>query len=270
MKKRIAPVLALVTLLTIGGYTANKSGLLHKLTGESQSTATKNTQTAIVDKIIDGDTISVKFNNQVHKVRLLNIDTPETHKDGVPTQCLGNEAKNALQKLLPLGSTVTLEFDKEKKDQYNRLLAAVHSNKQMVNEYLVKNGLAVPVQFGNNSHFFNQLEKISVQAKNEKRGLFDPNIECTLAHAKQQMQNYTNQTVLPKLKSLSKQYHSHSAQFYEKSKNLLNESSQKLNQLWTEALKYNVISDRQFWPDSKNALNEAINNLKSFITNQNR
>ena len=56
---------------------------------------------ATVTKVIDGDTIVVRIGGQEEHVRLLGIDTPETHKPDSPVECFGPEAASRLDALLP-------------------------------------------------------------------------------------------------------------------------------------------------------------------------
>jgi micrococcal nuclease len=42
------------------------------------------TETATVTRVIDGDTVDVSSNGQVERIRLLNIDTPETKDPSQP------------------------------------------------------------------------------------------------------------------------------------------------------------------------------------------
>jgi micrococcal nuclease len=41
---------------------------------------------------VDGDTIDVERSGRTERIRLLNIDTPETVDPAQPVQCLGPEA----------------------------------------------------------------------------------------------------------------------------------------------------------------------------------
>lgn len=53
---------------------------------------TGNTTTATVAKVVDGDTIDVRYDGETHRVRLLNVDTPESVDPAKPVECLGPEA----------------------------------------------------------------------------------------------------------------------------------------------------------------------------------
>ena len=111
---------------------------------------------ATVLYVLDGDTLVVYFEGQKESVRLLAIDCPEIHynpklwrdakgNEKVAEKMIqaGLEAKKLTQSLVPKGSSVNLEFDSQKRDKYNRLLAYVYlPDGQMLNAVLFKQGAA--------------------------------------------------------------------------------------------------------------------------------
>jgi micrococcal nuclease len=76
--------------------------------------------------LIDGDTIDIEIQNTRERVRVLGVDTPETKKPDVPVQCFGPEASAFTAAEFPKGTVVDLLRDEEARDNYGRLLAAVH------------------------------------------------------------------------------------------------------------------------------------------------
>src|SRR4051812_2411578 len=82
---------------------------------------------ARVVRVVDGDTIRVATGGGEEDVRMLGIDTPETHRPGVPIECGGPQASRHLAALLPAGTAVALERDpgQDRVDRYGRLLAYV-------------------------------------------------------------------------------------------------------------------------------------------------
>lgn len=100
---------------------------------------------AVVDEVVDGDTIDVVIGGRDERVRLLGIDTPEVHvDDGARPECYGPEASAFVVELLPPGTAVRLERDVVGRDDYDRLLAYVYllDGDVLVNEAIVRNGLA--------------------------------------------------------------------------------------------------------------------------------
>jgi len=87
---------------------------------------------AVVTHVADGDTFTTK---EGPKVRLLNIDTPETG------EAFSIEARKRLEQLV-LGKKVRLMYDKEREDGYGRLLCHVYEGDTWVNVLLVREGLA--------------------------------------------------------------------------------------------------------------------------------
>ena len=78
---------------------------------------------ARVARVVDGDTVVVDLDGHERTVRLLGIDTPETHHPDRPVECHGPEAAARLGELLPPGTEVRLERDVEPLDRYGRLYA---------------------------------------------------------------------------------------------------------------------------------------------------
>lgn len=89
---------------------------------------------AFVEKIIDGDTIRVRYHSKSVKVRLWGIDTPEYH------QPYSKTAKKFTSKMLD-GQSVYLQI--KDWDDYGRMVAMVTlSDNRCLNEELVKSGMA--------------------------------------------------------------------------------------------------------------------------------
>jgi micrococcal nuclease len=89
-------------------------------------------------RVVDGDTIIV-FPELV--IRLIGVNTPETVKPEHPVEPLGPEA-TAFTKHFLAGGTVRLSFDRERVDRYGRFLAYVWVGDEMLNEALLRAGLA--------------------------------------------------------------------------------------------------------------------------------
>lgn len=89
------------------------------------------TYQADVIKVIDGDTIEVNldlgFNIRFRTtLRLAEFDAPETFRPKTPEEKeRGLACKKELERLLPVGSTVTIRTVKDKKEKYGRYLAHV-------------------------------------------------------------------------------------------------------------------------------------------------
>jgi micrococcal nuclease len=128
---------------------------------------------ARVKEVIDGDTI-VLSNNQ--HVRYLGMDTPEIRRNvnGVwvyDAQPFAEEAK-ALNQNLVEGKNARLEFDVEKKDKYNRLLAYCFIGETFVNAKLLEEGLAVLYTSVPNIKHVDLFVKLQKQARENKKGIW--------------------------------------------------------------------------------------------------
>lgn len=135
---------------------------------------------ATVLRVIDGDTLDVDLEGEAVRVRLLNIDTPETKHPQEAVQCLGPEAAKFLEDLLPVGASVELKYDVERKDNYGRTLAGVYHNDALVNAQIAAQGLGLSVIYEPNDRFYDEVKAAENQARNESSGLFDSDIECAL------------------------------------------------------------------------------------------
>ena len=88
---------------------------------------------ATVLSIGDGDTITVKEGTQKTRVRLACIDAPETSQSPY-----GMESRQALQKLLPIGSEVTIRT--KATDRYRRTVGEVLKGSTNINQQQVASG----------------------------------------------------------------------------------------------------------------------------------
>ena len=126
-----------------------------------------------VVEVTDGDTIKVKYNGKIEKVRYLLIDTPETNHHTLGKQPLGEEAKQRNKELLSSGD-VTIEFDVGNRlDDYGRMLAYIYVDGMSIQEILLGEGLArVAYIFPPNTRYLDEFEKASAIAEEENIGVW--------------------------------------------------------------------------------------------------
>lgn len=137
---------------------------------------------ATIERGIDGDTVDVTLDGRTVRVRILNIDTPESVDPDKPKECLSEEATAVTKSLLEPGAIVRLEFDREREDRYGRTLAHVKlSDGRYVSDELARRGLGVPVHYGKNDDRLDDVKSAFSEAYAEQLGFFDPDEECTLA-----------------------------------------------------------------------------------------
>lgn len=136
---------------------------------------------AVVERVVDGDTIDVSIDGRSETVRLIGIDTPETKKPDTPVECFGPEASARLAELLPPGTPVRLERDIDSRDKYRRLLAYVHREPDdlFVNAVLIDEGLARPYPFEPNTTFADQFATAADLARANGVGLWSACTEPT-------------------------------------------------------------------------------------------
>ena len=129
---------------------------------------------AAVVRVVDGDTIVVRLAGHDEHVRLLGIDTPETHKPDSPVECFGPEAADRLSSLLPNGTVVRLVRDVEARDRYDRLLAYVYrdSDGLFVDLAMVADGYAGTLTIKPNVAHRGELERAATDAQAAHRGLW--------------------------------------------------------------------------------------------------
>lgn len=91
---------------------------------------------------VDGDTIVVSMDGKDESIRLIGVDTPETHKPNTPVQCFGPQAAD-FTKSQVAGKTVRLEADptNDNRDRYGRLLRYVYlQDGTLLDQTLIEQG----------------------------------------------------------------------------------------------------------------------------------
>lgn len=117
-------------------------------------------------RVVDGDTIVVTLDGVQETVRLKAIDAPEVEHNGdfwESATCGGQEATVFLRDLLaraPQGR-VYLEFDGERRDRYQRLLAyvwiEVDGQVYLAEEALARNGWAIATTYRSDTRYREQM-----------------------------------------------------------------------------------------------------------------
>jgi micrococcal nuclease len=149
---------------------------------------------ATVTKVVDGDTIDVRYGGEEHRVRLLNIDTPESVDPNSPVECLGPEASDWLKQRLPVGTEVRLERDQELRDRYDRELAAVFLGDEFVNAEIARAGMGVAMSVAPNVKFLPPVEAAQAEAVSGGRGLYATSIKCTMLARVEQLSSAATET----------------------------------------------------------------------------
>lgn len=127
--------------------------------------------TALVTRVVDGDTIEARVGGEVEDVRLIGVDTPETVKPGEPVQCFGPRASDFTHRRLE-GRRVRLVFGVERRDVYGRLLAYAYLDGGLFNSALLRRGLARSLTIPPNDRFAGLFERLELAAARAGRGLW--------------------------------------------------------------------------------------------------
>jgi micrococcal nuclease len=129
---------------------------------------------ALLDRVVDGDTLIVKISGKSEKVRLIGINTPESVDPRRPVECFGKEASAHMEQLLGKGTKLRLERDVEARDQYGRLLAYVYraADGKFINLAMVDDGFAHTYTFPPNVAHRDDLATAERRARSAGIGLW--------------------------------------------------------------------------------------------------
>jgi micrococcal nuclease len=122
-----------------------------------------------VDRVVDGDTL-VLANR--HRVRLIGADTPETVKPNHPIEPWGPEATEFTRRFVA-GGEVRIQFDGPRSDKYGRYLAHVWVGDKMLEEELIRAGLATAeTEYSYSSAVKARFRRAQSQARAAGRGIW--------------------------------------------------------------------------------------------------
>ena len=113
--------------------------------------------------VIDGDSITVLHDGRQEQIRLWGIDCPEKGQD------FGSKAKHATS-ILVFGKMV--DVDPVTTDRYGRTVALVRVGHTLVNEELIRQGLAWVYTRYCDRLVCEKWKKLEAEAREKKRGLW--------------------------------------------------------------------------------------------------
>jgi micrococcal nuclease len=125
----------MVFALALIGWLLNHYGVVDVIRPGTVSEASGQ---RLVVRVVDGDTLVL---DDDERIRLIGVDTPETKHPAKPVEPLGPEA-SAFTRRVAEGKLVTLRFDRDKRDRYQRLLAFVFIGERCLNEDLILAGFS--------------------------------------------------------------------------------------------------------------------------------
>jgi micrococcal nuclease len=130
-----------------------------------------------VSRVVDGDTADIRVNDELWRVRMLGIDTPESVARDQPVECFGREASARAKQLLE-GQTVYLERDasQDDRDRFGRYLRFVwFADGRLFNMQMIAEGYAFEYTFRGNAHKYQrQFRAAQAEAQRAGRGLWSP------------------------------------------------------------------------------------------------
>ncbi len=135
-----------------------------------------------VVRIVDGDTLDLRLPSSTERAepkaaegvrfRLLGIDCPEIAKPDYPAEPWAREAATYTAKFVA-GQPVQLRFDKRRIDMYGTYLAYISVDGQMLNEQLLRFGLARASIFpGDSGSVARRLRAAEQEARDDHRGIW--------------------------------------------------------------------------------------------------
>ena len=129
----------------------------------------------LVERVVDGDTFITNIDGKRVRVRALCIDTPESvapEETGKTNTDEGVISSNRAKELLE-NQNVYLEYDVEKYDQYDRILAYVYlEDGRCFEEVMISEGLAKVVKFKPNVKRVEEFYKLQDEARVNKAGFY--------------------------------------------------------------------------------------------------
>ncbi|MDD5136577.1 MAG: thermonuclease family protein [Candidatus Omnitrophica bacterium] len=151
------------------------------ISGTGKPAAVKS-ETAVVARAVDGDTLKL---SDGRRVRLIGVDTPEVHysnkllrdsnrsgKDVKAIQALGKRSADFTRQLCE-GKRVRMETDVKKFDKYGRLLAYVYlEDGTFVNARILEDGYGQVMTIPPNVKYADRFLKLQQQARDNHKGLW--------------------------------------------------------------------------------------------------
>ncbi|MFQ5795684.1 MAG: thermonuclease family protein [Candidatus Bipolaricaulia bacterium] len=157
------------------------------------------TETAFVVRVFDGDTILL---SNMERIRYIGIDTPEVHPTPEP---YAGEASDLNQELV-LYQQVKIEYDLDRRDIHDRLLAYVYVQRDgewvFVNGELVRQGVADLLSIPPNTKYRAYFERMQIEAAADRRGMWKDHRTISVEQAEAHTVEYLGQMVTVRFRVL--------------------------------------------------------------------
>jgi micrococcal nuclease len=126
---------------------------------------------AKVVRVVDGDTVVVRYEGREERIRLIGVDTPETVHPNKPVEAYGEEAKEYTKKKLE-EKDIQIEFDVQERDRYGRLLGYIWLDGLLFNDELLRMGYARVATFPPNVKYVETFKETERNAREKQVGLW--------------------------------------------------------------------------------------------------
>lgn len=127
------------------------------------------------NKCVDGDTIKIELDGEVRTVRMLAVDTPESVHPSKGVEYYGKEASKYTCDMVTNAKKIELEYDanSDKEDKYNRLLAWVFVDGELLQDLLIKGGYAEVDYLYGDYKYTNLLKDHQAVVETQKIGIWN-------------------------------------------------------------------------------------------------
>ena len=128
---------------------------------------------ARIRRVVDGDTVQL---SDGRLLRYIGINAPEVRRKVAGRWVEAPEpfafAAAEANRQLVEGRKVRLEYDVQTRDRFGRLLAYLYVDDAMVNEELVREGLAQPMTIRPDVKYAERFRELAEEARRENRGMW--------------------------------------------------------------------------------------------------
>lgn len=141
---------------------------------EEGSSAMEGLKAVELYRVVDGDTVHViDSDNNMLKLRLLLIDTPETVHPNKPVEAFGPEASARMTELMNSAQELHIEYDEgAETDHYGRHLVYLYADGVSVHEVMLEEGLARVGYIYEQQRYLADFREKEQYAKNNQLGIW--------------------------------------------------------------------------------------------------
>lgn len=153
---------------------AEKAKKLAEEKAQEEANAAAGLTAVSLYRVVDGDTVHViDGDNNLLKLRLLLIDTPETVHPNKPVEPFGPEASARMTELLNNAESLHIEYDTgAQTDHYDRHLVYLYADGESVHEVMLREGLARVGYIYEQQRYLSEFREAEQYAKDNQLGIW--------------------------------------------------------------------------------------------------